>query len=216
LKALDADRQHAFGQDFARVIDLSVLLPIEIGKTLKRTVPFWIEMSNIPFEQQRQVLFFLCDGLPRFVGGKMDASGNGAYLAEVAAQKYGPLRIEQVKMSADWYLENFPPLKSAFEDGTILLPKDADGADDLALVQTIRGIPRIPDIRTKGADGKKRHGDLAVALVLAYAQTRSKLTEFEYRSAATPDPDNPAGDEDYEDGRGWWKAPLGARIRGGL
>ncbi|MET4199113.1 phage FluMu gp28-like protein [Bradyrhizobium sp. LA8.1] len=216
LKKLDPERQHAFGQDFARNLDLSVLIPIEIGKTLRRTVPFWIEMSNIPFEQQRQVLFYLCDGLPRFVGGKMDASGNGAYLAEVAAQKYGPLRIEQVKMSTEWYLENFPPLKSAFEDGSILLPKDADGLDDLALVQTIKGVPRVPDIRTKGADGKKRHGDVAIALVLAYAQTRANLVEFDYRSAATRDPENPSGDEDRDTGRAWWKAPLGARIRGGF
>lgn len=217
LKKLDEGRQHAFGQDFARNVDLSVLTPIEIGKTLRRTVPFWIEMSNIPFEQQRQVLFFLCDGLPRFVGGKMDASGNGAYLAEVAAQKYGPLRIEQVKMSAEWYLENFPPLKGAFEDGSILLPKDADGLDDLAAVQTIKGIPRVPDLRTKGADGKKRHGDLAVALVLAYAQTRAKLVEFDYRAAA-PANDGGAlgGPDDENDARPWWKAPLGARIRGGF
>lgn len=216
LKKLDPERQHAFGQDFARNVDLSVLAPIEIGKTLRRTVPFWIEMSNIPFEQQRQVLFFMCDGLPRFVGGKMDASGNGAYLAEVAAQKYGPLRIEQVKMSTEWYLENFPPLKAAFEDGSILLPRDADGMDDLASVQTVKGVPRVPDIRTKGADGKKRHGDLAIALLLAYAQTRANLVEFDYRSAATRDPENPSGDEDTDTGRNWWKSPLGARIRGGF
>ncbi|UFZ05498.1 terminase family protein [Bradyrhizobium ontarionense] len=222
LKKLDGDRQHGFGQDFARNCDLSVLAPIEIGKTLKRTVPFWIEMSNIPFEQQRQVLFYMCDRLPRFIGGKMDASGNGAYLAEVAAQRYGPMRIEQVKMSAEWYLENFPPLKSAFEDGTILLPMDADGADDLALVQTIRGIPRVPDIRTKGADGKKRHGDVAIALVLAYAQTRAQLVEFGYRSPNSRDANNPAkggpshdDDEDRDQSR-WWRPPLGARIRGGL
>ncbi|WP_316171079.1 terminase large subunit domain-containing protein [Bradyrhizobium sp. SZCCHNRI1058] len=220
LKLLDADRQHGFGQDFARNVDLSVLAPIEIGKTLKRTVPFWIEMSNIPFEQQRQVLFYLCDRLPRFIGGKMDASGNGAYLAEVAAQRYGPMRIEQVKMSAEWYLENFPPLKAAFEDGTILLPKDADGADDLALVQTIKGIPRVPELRTKGADGKKRHGDVAVALVLAYAQTRAQLVEFGYRSPNTKDADAPSGarseDDDDRDQAKWWREPLGARIRGGL
>ena len=80
-----------FGQDFGRFADRSIIAPIEIGKTLKRTVPFNVEMLNIPFEQQRQVLFYICDRLPRFIGGKMDASGNGAYLAEVAAQRYGAL-----------------------------------------------------------------------------------------------------------------------------
>lgn len=219
LNGLDKDRQHAFGQDFGRVSDLSVIAPIEIGRTLKRTVPFAVELRNIPFEQQRQILFFICDRLPRFVGGKMDAGGNGAYLAEVAAQKYGALRIEQIKFTPEWYLENFPPLKAAFEDGYIWIPKDAEQLDDLALVQMIRGIPRIPDVRTKDKEGKKRHADFAVALVLAYAQTRAQLVEFGYRSAATDTSGNGrsalASDED-DDG-GWsrvGRAPLGARMRG--
>jgi phage FluMu gp28-like protein len=219
LKALDPDRQHGFGQDFGRVSDLSDIAPIEIGRTLKRTVPFAVELRNIPFEQQRQVLFYICDRLPRFIGGKMDASGNGAYLAEVAAQKYGALRVEQVKMTADWYLENFPPMKAALEDGHLWIPRDADLLDDLALVQTIRGIPRIPDIRTMGQDGKKRHGDFAVALVLAYAQTRAQLWEAGYRSASTdfaPADSASLQDNDHDERRAWWRQPLGANLRGGL
>lgn len=215
LDALDKDRQHAFGQDFARVSDLSVIAPIEIGKTMKRTVPFVVEMRNIPFEQQRQILFYICDRLPRFIGGKMDANGNGAYLAEVAAQKYGPLRVERVSLTAEWYLENFPPLKTAFEDGAVWIPKDADQLDDLALVQMIRGVPRIPDIRTKGADGKKRHGDFAVALVLAYAQTRANVVEFGYRSAST-ERDGLSGGPDESSERDWFKPPLGAGLRGSI
>ena len=215
LKALDPDRQHGFGQDFGRVSDLSVIAPIEIGRTLKRRVPFAVELRNIPFEQQRQVLFYICDRLPRFIGGKMDAGGNGAYLAEVAAQKYGALRIEQVRFTADWYLENFPPMKAALEDGHLWIPKDADQLDDLALLQTVRGIPRVPDIRNKGADGKKRHGDFAIALVLAYAQTRAKLWEADYRSASSQAavPGDLPDDSD-DDRRPWWKPPLGASIRG--
>jgi len=214
LKALDKDRQHGFGQDFGRVSDLSDIVPIEIGKTLKRTVPFVVEMRNIPFEQQRQVLFYVCDGLPRFVGGKMDATGNGAYLAEVAAQRYGSLRVEQVKMTAQWYLENFPPVKAAFEDAMLWVPQDSDFVDDLSLVTTIRGIPQIPAVRTIGKDGKKRHGDFAVALVLAYAQTRANLVEFGYRSAST-DASRRDNDDD-DDARDWWRPPLGAGLRGGI
>lgn len=218
LKALDKDRQHGFGHDFGRVSDLSILTPIEIGKTLKRTVPFVVEMRNIPFEQQRQILFYVCDRLPRFIGGKMDATGNGAYLAEVAAQRYGVLRVEQVKMTAQWYLENFPPLKAAFEDGMLWIPSDADQLNDLALVTTVRGIPMIPAVKTTGADGKKRHGDYAVSLVLAYAQTRSGIVEFGYRSASTdarPGDGGPPEDDDSFS-RDWWKPPLGASLRGGI
>jgi len=213
LKALDPDRQHAFGHDFARVSDLSEFCPIEIGKTLKRTVPFVVEMRGIPFEQQRQVLFYICDRLPRFIGGKMDATGNGAYLAEVAAQRYGMNRIEQVKLNATWYLENFPPLKAAFEDGAILIPKRAELADDLALVRTLGGIPQIPPVRTTGSDGKKRHADFAVALVLAYAHTRSGIVEFGYRSMRTED-DSDIGLGVPREERAWWNSPLGSRLRG--
>jgi phage FluMu gp28-like protein len=217
LKALDKDRQHGFGQDFARKSDLSVIAPIEIGRTLKRTVPFVVEMRGIPFEQQRQVLFYICDRLPRFIGGKMDATGNGAYLAEVAAQRYGAQRIEQVKPNETWYLENFPPLKAAFEDANILIPKDADLTSDLAMIKTIRGVPRVPDERNTGADGKKRHGDFAIALVLAYAQTLSDLWEAGYTSAATMRANTVLGGPDDEVGeRGWWTPPLGARLRGSI
>jgi phage FluMu gp28-like protein len=218
LKALDRDRQHGFGQDFARNVDLSVIAPIEIGKTLKRTVPFVVEMGNIPFEQQRQVLFYVCDGLPCFIGGKMDATGNGAYLAEVAAQKYGALRIEQVKMTAQWYLENFPPMKAALEDGMLWVPMDANLLDDLSIVTTVRGIPRIPALRTTGTDGRKRHGDFAVALVLAYAQTRTGIVEFGYRSASTDAKPRDGGppDDDENSVRDWWRPPLGAGLRGGI
>ena len=218
MKHLDQDRQHGFGEDFGRVSDLTDIVPIEIGKTLKRTVPFVAELRNIPFEQQRQVLFYICDRLPRFIGGKMDASGNGAYLAEVAAQRYGALRIEQVKLSADWYLENFPPMKDALEGGMLWVPKDADLLDDLALVTKVRGIPCIPDVRTKGVDGKKRHGDFAVALVLAYAQTRSNHMEFGYRSASSDSSrrDDGPTDDDGDEERGWWRQPLGAGLRGSV
>lgn len=219
LKYLDPDRQHGFGQDFGRVSDLSIVAPIEIGKTLKRKVPFAVEMANIPFEQQKQVVFYICDRLPRFIGGKMDATGNGAYLAEVVAQKYGPLRIEQVKLSADWYLENFPPMKAALEDGMLFVPRSADFAGDLALVQKIRGIPRIPDVRTKGADGKKRHGDFAVALVLAYAQTRAQHWEAGYQSASVHGSNDDDDRSIFDDGsteREWWHQPLGTGLRGGI
>ncbi|WP_234831208.1 hypothetical protein [Rhodopseudomonas palustris] len=217
LQALDPNRQHAFGQDFGRKSDLSVIAPIAIGKTLKRTVPFTVEMLGIPFEQQKQVLFYVLDRLPRFIGGKMDATGNGAYLAEVAAQKYGALRVEQLNLTAAWYLENFPPLKTAFEDGMILIPQHADLVDDLSLVRTVRGIPLIPDLRTKSIEGGKRHGDFAIALVLAYAQTRSGIVEFDYRGAdERPDIRDDDGPPDDDGVHTWWRAPLGARLRGSL
>ena len=42
--------------------------------------------------------------------------------------------------------------------------------------ELVRGVPRIPDVRTKGQDGKKRHGDAAIAFVLAYYASRELNT----------------------------------------
>ena len=61
------------------------------------------------------------------MGGAFDARGNGQFLAEVAMQRYGASRIQQVMLSEGWYREHMPPVKAALEDGTLDgLPKDAD------------------------------------------------------------------------------------------
>lgn len=183
LSELDPTLQHAFGEDFGRVSDLTAIAPICITKTTKRVIPFAVELRNIPFEQQRQVLFFIVDRLPRFIGGAMDATGNGAYLAEVAMQKYGALRIAQIKLHETFYLDNFPPMKAAFEDATIAIPADNEHLEDLALVRTIGGIPRIPPVKVNVGGGKTRHGDWAVAVMLAYFATRASFAEYGYETA---------------------------------
>ena len=68
-------------------------------RDLKRRCPFIVELKNVPFKNQEQVLFYIVDRLPRFCGGKMDASGNGAYLAEQARYRYGSGMVEEVKMT---------------------------------------------------------------------------------------------------------------------
>lgn len=161
------------GEDFGRSGDLSVLVPLIQQQNLVRKNPFVIELRNVPFRQQEQICFYLIDNLPRFRGGAFDARGNGQYLAEVAMQRYGAMRIEQIMLSENWYREHMPPVKAALEDGTLNdLPKDADILDDLRAVHVVRGVPRIPETRTTGQDNKKRHGDAAVAVALAYYASR--------------------------------------------
>ena len=41
-----------------------------------------------------------------------------------------------------------------------------------AAVQVVRGVPRVPDVRSTGEDKGKRHGDVAVAVALAYYASR--------------------------------------------
>lgn len=185
LAKLDPALKSYFGSDFGRSGDLTVDVPVQVDQQLVRRVPFLVELRNVPFKQQEQVAFYLLDRLPNFMHGKFDARGNGQYLAEVAMQRYGAARIEQVMLSETWYRENTAPFKAAFEDGTISLPRDADVLGDLRAFEVIRGVPRIPDKRTTDADGNKRHGDAGVALVLAHAATRAEVTPMEFEALGT-------------------------------
>ena len=179
LLDLPEDLWVALGEDFGRSVDLSVIIPLVIRQDLVRRAPFVVEMANVPFEQQRQVLFYICDRINRFQAAKLDGTGNGAYLAEVAAQEYGGHRVEEVKLSERWYRENMPPLKAAFEDGTIELPKDSFIVDDLRAVKVVQGVAMVP--RNSRQDG--RHGDAAIALALAYAASRQDPAPIEYTPA---------------------------------
>lgn len=174
LATLDPELKSGFGMDFGRSGDLSVLLPFQVAKNLRRRFAFALELSNCPFDQQREALFYIGERLPRLFAGKLDARGNGQYLAEKAVQKWGQGRIEAVMLSQAWYRDNTAPFKAALEDGTAELVRDADHLDDLRAFQVIKGIPLLPDTRTKGQDGQQRHGDAGVAYLLAYAASRSE------------------------------------------
>ena len=125
----------------------------------------------------------------RFVGAAIDATGMGMNLAEDLGREFGIREdsdgaglIWQVTLSTTWYNEHMPPLKTAFEDGTIALAADPEHVMDLRLVKIVRGIPSIPAER-EGEKGAKRHGDFAVALALAHFATKMEWREFAYRTA---------------------------------
>lgn len=158
-----------FGEDFGRSGDLTVIFPLQEQPGLKWRAPCVIELRNVPFRQQEEILFHLADRLPRFRGAAMDARGNGQYLSEVAMQRYGAWRIRQVMLSTEWYREQMPRYKAAFEDRALVLPRDADILDDHRAVKMETGVAKVPEgYRTRGRDGGQRHGDSAVAGALAF------------------------------------------------
>lgn len=186
LKELDPSLRTCFGEDFGRSGDLTVIVPIQIEQTLKRRVPFVVELRNTPFREQEQILFHIISRLPKFTAGKMDARGNGQFLAEVAAQKFGAARIEQVMASIAWYMEHMPRMKAAFEDQTISVPRDADLMHDLRMIAMEKGVAKVPDnARHKGQDGGQRHGDFAIACCMAYAATLENIAPIEFQSSGT-------------------------------
>ena len=197
LAQLPAGGRSFYGMDFGRSGDLSVILPLLQEQDLRRRPPFQVELRNVPFKQQEQILFFIVDRLPGFIGGANDARGNGQAIAEAAAVRYGHTRIEQVMLSERWYRDNMPPFKAALEDGTLDgLPADKDTLDDYRALKVIKGVPRVPDSRTTEKGGGRRHGDAAVAGVLAYAASRMEIEAYGYEPVR-PDrnPNRPFDDD---------------------
>jgi phage FluMu gp28-like protein len=95
--------------------------------------------------------------MPRF-----DATGNGAYLAEVAAQKCA--RVSEIKLHQEWYRQNSPAYIEAIGDGSVKIAADDDIVRDHQALQFVGGVIKVPDdMRYKGADGLDRHGDTAIA-----------------------------------------------------
>jgi phage FluMu gp28-like protein len=175
-----------YGMDFARNGDLSVLLFSQIWENLTRVALIGVEFRNVPFEQQRQILFWIVDRLPRFVAGAHDARGNGQYLAEVSMQRYGAGRIHQVQLTRPWYGENFPKYKAGMEDQRLQLPVSADWQDDHRAVVVHKGIPMVPDGKNVGSDGGQRHGDSAIAGVLMWFASLHEGAPIEFETVGQP------------------------------
>lgn len=79
LARLSDQNRHTFGEDFARRGDLTVFTPLAISPTLRKRVPFQVELRNLTYEAQRDIMRFICDRLPRLSGLAFDATGNGGY-----------------------------------------------------------------------------------------------------------------------------------------
>lgn len=182
LDRLDRDREHCFGEDFARSGDKTAIVVFEIGADLIRRARLIVELKNVPFDQQRDILFYVGDGLPRLVGGALDARGNGQYLAEKARQRWGE-NIHEVMLSAKWYSANMPGYIEAFTDKSVLFPNDADVLADHQALAYVNGIIKVPDEHsTKGVDGYDRHGDTAPAGALAWFASCQEAIAYEYET----------------------------------
>jgi phage FluMu gp28-like protein len=177
---IDPKALHALGGDFGRIRDLTVFWLLAITTSMVRDTRLVIELRNVPFEQQKQILHYLLDRV-RFRAVKLDAGGNGAYLAEVTMQRYGA-RVEEVRFTEDWYRQNMPPMKAALEDAMATLPMDRDIHTDLRSLKLIRGVARVAD-RTRVDEKASRHGDAAIALALAYCASCADPEEYGYQAA---------------------------------
>ncbi|WP_046005794.1 terminase large subunit domain-containing protein [Pseudoalteromonas rubra] len=207
LEKLNPDLSHAFGEDFARKGDLSVFSVGEIAQDTRLDVPLIVELRNVTYDQQRQIMFYITERLPRLRGLAFDATGNGGYLAEAAMLKYGTEMVDCVHLSQAWYREWMPKLKDYFEMANIFLPKDQDVLDDLGQIKLKDGVPQIDKGKTTDTSGEKRHGDSAVSIAMLVRAAEMDGSAIEY----TPLPDKHSSNNDsiYEDlgayqGAGCW------------
>lgn len=175
LDAMPTECRTAFGQDFGRDGDLSVMWPLQ-ERGLEWRTPLLVELRRIPFDCQQLILFHILDALPLLHHAKFDARGNGQSHAEAALQRYGHTKVECVMASPKWYGEHFPPYRRAYEDRSIIVPKSEDVIADHRRVVLRKGVPGMDDGRDKGSDGEFRHGDSAIAGLLAWTAAREEST----------------------------------------
>lgn len=225
LDGIDLGKRYAFGFDFARVADLTVGCLLAIEPNLKRRQALVFELRDVPGIEQKDITGQVLEKVrARLVGAAFDATGMGWTVAEDMGRKFG-LRedheqgsglVMALRFTEEWYRINMPPLNAAFEDDSIAIVKDDEHLSDLRAVKLVRGIPRVPPTR-EGETGKKRHGDYAIALALAYWASRMRWTEYSYQAAPRRDEPRSGGTSvDDDEIRAWWKPPLGTGIRGGL
>lgn len=204
LAQIPANVWSFYGMDFARSGDLSVIVPLIQEQDRRKRPPFMVELRNVPFKQQEQILFYLVDRLPSFMAGANDARGNGQALAEAAAVKYGHDRIQQVMLSEGWYRDNMPGLKADLEDGSLYdLPNDRDVIADLRAFKMVRGVARIPETRSTEKGGGKRHGDAGIAVVLARFASRMEIEQYGYEAVRPDRSKNKPFDDDAAPLSGW-------------
>lgn len=184
LDRLDPSELHGFGYDVARYVDLACGLIMGVTRKLQRRSRLLIELRRWPYKEQAQLIIRILRRLPRFQKALIDATGSGDPVAEEVARAIGASRVIGVKLSTEWYRVNMPPVKSDLEDGSLTLIRDREVGVDLRTVQIVQGVPLIPKLRTIDSAGGKRHGDSAIALVLAHASLRQPATVYEMQSTS--------------------------------
>lgn len=186
VAALPPGCRTVFGQDFGRSGDLSVTsVLIDEGASRWREAVV-IELRNVPFDCQALIRDWLLDRLPLLYHAKFDARGNGESHAEAALQRKGPAYVECVKATQTWYGIAWPKYKAALEDRSVTLAYSEAGIADHRRVILRNGYPTVDEGHDRDEDGGQRHGDSAIARLLAWMAT---LREGQPSAGVSIEPD---------------------------
>lgn len=144
----------------------------------------------------------------------IDQTGMGEKPVEDAIRRYGPGRVDGVLFTGPRKLDMATALKERMQDRLVDLPAgDPKLRADLHAVQSRVGPTGIRRLVADGdTDG---HADRFWALSLAVSAASAAPVEYDYRGVGQPGRGDGAWDhEDDQPGRGWWRPPLGAGLRG--
>ena len=171
-----------YGLDFARKRNACSFWPLVEQQNTNKRIPFLFEMFKVPYKQQEEFLKLIVAKLPNFRKGAHDAGGNGGYLAEAMQVLYGE-RIEAIMLTESWYREHTPHFKAALEDGDIEnMPADQDVQEDHRAFVMVNGVARIPAMGKTNSNNKDRHGDSAIAHLLADYAAKNPSAPIEFMS----------------------------------
>tara|TARA_R110002020_G_scaffold10801_22_gene41085 strand:+ start:9122 stop:10789 length:1668 start_codon:yes stop_codon:yes gene_type:complete len=228
LDRIDLTLFYGFGFDFGRVADVSTGCLLGLEAMVRRREALSFELRNVPGDEQKMITRTVLNHVrERLLGAAFDATGMGWTVAEDMGRLFGLYDkthnetglVRAIKFTEEWYRLEMPPLKVHFEDDAIAIGRDAEHLSDLRLIKLVRGVPRVPDLR-QGSEGKKRHGDYAIALALADFATRLAWHEYDYQPAPGPIGRNSPGASAFDDPDfvevNLYRSPLGAQIRGGM
>lgn len=202
LMGLNRKLTHIAGQDFARKRHLSAIWVLEQAADMTLSTPFWIELRNVPDEEQEIIAEYLLrgaidgDGMPEVGlarcgcrGFAVDATeGGGRNLAERLGGRWGRREgnaaglVVSVSLNAGWYEREHHRLRQRLEERDLSIPRNEDVLDDLQSwrVSEAGKLELGPETRSK-RDGLPRHGDTSVALLLAQSLAPDVAQAPKYR-----------------------------------
>jgi len=172
LESMSLNSRTVLGMDFGRDIDLSVIWVLQNVSDTRWRTAFIVELRCIPFDCQKLILFQILNEVPLLMTANLEGRGNGQQLSEEGQQEFGPNRVNAVSATTGFYGMEVPAYKAALEGKEIIIPKDESVFMDHRSFIRTRGGYAVDSRTSKGSDGKKRHGDSAVAGLLAWAAAR--------------------------------------------
>jgi len=172
------EKELYLGVDVGRTSDLTVMWVLErvMGSFFTKKI---VNLQNKTFSEQESVLYDLL-AISAIRRTCIDSTGLGMQFAERAIEKFGTYRVEAVRFSAPVKEELAYPVRSAFEDKAVKIPRDDEIRADL------RGIRKTTtaagNIRFEADRGPSGHSDRFWALALAIHAASDPPGEVKYKS----------------------------------